>query len=80
MAGYREREGGGRVGDGRKLFKRDHWDTRCDAPTFATYFSSSSVSVTLSLFSPLSLSIALQSTKRERECGVHVVRCNKFYS
>lgn len=65
--GGREDGMGGREG-GRKVFKRDHWDTRCYALA-ECIFLSSSVSLT-SLFLFLSLYVcSVWHTKRERECA-----------
>jgi len=66
MKGYREREGGERVGDGRKLFKRDHWDTRCDAQRSQRIFPPC-LFLLLSRFPPLFSSLSPYKVRRENE-------------
>lgn len=62
---------GERAENERKVFKRDHWDTRCYA--FVIYFSSSSVSLVFPPLSPLSL------TKYEERARVAAFVCVCVY-
>lgn len=55
------------MGDGRKLFKRDHWDTRCDALRSQRIFPPRLFLLLSLAFPHLSPSLLPYKVRRENE-------------